>query len=257
MSPPRARVRAPPHRSAPAVRGLWLRPSRPRVRPASGVTRIPVLAGTRVTFLDAPEGTLLIRPPAPASPIADVRAAVRDALRFPLAGPPLEAGVPRGGGGPGVVEPAALPLPGVVHDPRRAALEAVVDALGRAGVSSERQTLLLAAGLARRPDRRQIDTFVSPELARRFHGRVVVHDAEADDRVDIGTSGHVGLHVTPTLTNADVVVVVSAAETVVNGGPAALVAATSPVALRAAGADSLLETGAAQGWKLGVDLERA
>src|SRR5262249_9185199 len=73
----------------------------------------------------------------------------------------------------------------------------------------------------------------------------------------MGTSGHVGLHVNPTLTNADVVVVVSAAETVVNGGPAALVAATSPVALRAAGADSLLETGAAQGWELGVDFERA
>ena len=143
------------------------------------------------------------------------------------------------------------------NDPRRAALEAVLDALARAGVASERQTLLLAAGLARRPDRRQIDTFVSPELARRFHGQVAVHDAEADDLVAVGTSGNVELRVNPALAHTDVIVVVSAAETVIHGGPAALVAATSPVALRAAGAYSLLETGASQGWKLGVDLERA
>ena len=51
------------------------------------MTRIPLLAGTRVNFLDAPEGAVLVRPPAPASRIDDVRAAVRDALRFPLAGP--------------------------------------------------------------------------------------------------------------------------------------------------------------------------
>jgi hypothetical protein len=221
------------------------------------VTRIPLLVGTRVNFLDAPDGTVLLRPPPPATAIDDVRAAVRDALRFPLAGPPLEASVPRGGRATVVVEPATLPLPGVDHDPRRAALEAVLEALGRAGVPSERQTLLLAAGLARRPGRRQIDTFVSPELARRFHGRVVVHDAEADDLVAIGTSGNVELRANPALTEADVVVVVSAAETVVHGGPAALLAATSPVALRAAGAYSLLETGASQGWKLGVDVERA
>src|SRR5262249_61870427 len=121
---------------------------------------------------------------------------------------------------------------------------------GRAGGWSARRPLLLAAGPARRPDRRQIDTFVSPELARRFHGRVVVHDAEADDLVDIGTSGHVGLHVNPTLTNADVVVVVSAAETVVNGGPAALVAAASTVAPPAARADPPVASGGAPGLEL-------
>lgn len=221
------------------------------------MTRIPLLAGTRVNFLDAPEGAVLVRPPAPASRIDDVRAAVRDALRFPLAGPPLEASVPRGGRATVVIEPAALPLPGVDNDPRRAAVEAVVDALGRAGIPSDRVTLLLAAGLARRPDRRQIDTFVSPELARGFHGQVAVHDAEADDLVAVGTSGSVELRVNPALTEADLVVVVSAAETVIHGGPAALVAATSPVALRTAGAYSLLDTGTSQGWKLGVDLERA
>src|SRR5207244_7835169 len=54
----------------------------------------------------------------------------------------------------------------------------------------------------------------------------------------------------------DAVVVVSAAETVLHGGPAALVGAASREVLRAAGAYSLLETSASQGWRLGLELER-
>ena len=42
-----------------------------------------------------------------------------------------------------------------------------------------------------------------------------------------------------------------------NGGPATLLAATSPDVLRAANAYSLLETSASGGWKLGVELEQA
>ena len=55
---------------------------------------------------------VVLRPPPPGEPVADVRAAVRDALRFPLAGDPLEALVTRGGRATIVVEPPALPLPG-------------------------------------------------------------------------------------------------------------------------------------------------
>ena len=49
---------------------------------------------------------------------------------------------------------------------------------------------------------------------------------------------------------------VTAAESVLHGGPAALLAASDPVALRAAGAYSLLETAASLGWRLGSELER-
>ena len=42
-----------------------------------------------------------------------------------------------------------------------------------------------------------------------------------------------------------------------HGGPAALVSAAGPEVLRAAGAYSLLETSASQGWRLGLELERA
>ena len=48
----------------------------------------------------------------------------------------------------------------------------------------------------------------------------------------------------------------TAAETVLDGGAAALAAAT-PEALRAADAYSLLETSASGGWRLAVELERA
>ena len=48
----------------------------------------------------------------------------------------------------------------------------------------------------------------------------------------------------------------TAAETVLHGGPAALLGACGPEALRAATAYSLLETAASRGWQLGLALER-
>ncbi len=74
------------------------------------------------------DDAVTLRPPRPADGIADVRAAVRDALRFPLAGPPLEALVPRSATrATVVVEPPALPLPGVERDPRQEAIAAAVE----------------------------------------------------------------------------------------------------------------------------------
>src|SRR5262249_57551962 len=87
----------------------------------------------------------------------EVRAAVRDALRFPLAGDPLEALVTRGGRATLVVEPPSLPLPGALQDPRQEALAAASAELERAGVPSERQTLLVATGPTRRPPVRPPD----------------------------------------------------------------------------------------------------
>ena len=146
--------------------------------------RIPVLAGTRVHALEVPPGAVVLTPPATGSGVADVGAAVRDALRFPLAGEPLEALVPRGGRVTIVVEPAALPIPGVAarpapgrHRGRRRPSSA------RLGVPSSRQTILVAAGLARRPGRDELEALVTPEFARRFDGRVAVHDAAGEDLV--------------------------------------------------------------------------
>ena len=220
--------------------------------------RLPLLFGTRVMVVDAPDDAVVLRPPPPGEPIGDVRAAVRDAFRFPLAGEPLEGLVTRGGKATILVEPPALPIPGAAIDPREEALATASAELERAGVPMDRQTLLVAAGLARRPSARELESLgvVSPGFARRFRGRVVIHDSEDPGLVAVGESGRIPLRVNRALVETDLVVVVSAAETVLNGGPAVLLAAANPEAQRAAGAYSLLETGASHGWRLAVQLER-
>jgi Lactate racemase N-terminal domain len=221
------------------------------------VPRVPLLVGSRIVVVNAPEGSELVAPPPPVEPIADVAAAVADALTFPLAGAPLPQLVAPGGRATIVVEPHALPLPGAARDPRQTAVAAAVAEVARAGIPAERQTLLFAGGLARRPGRAELEQLVSPEFARRFHGRVVVHDAESPDLVHVGDEGNVPLRVNPALVEPDLLVTVTAAETVLHGGPAALLAAAGPEALRATGTYSLLETAASQGWRLAVALEKA
>jgi hypothetical protein len=221
------------------------------------VSRVPLAYGSRLAVVETAEDDVVLAPPPPGEPIADVAAAVRDALRFPLAGQPVEALVPRGGRATIVVEPPALPIPGSTTDPRRTAIAATMTELDRAGASFERQTLLVAAGLAKRAGHRELELLVHPEFARRFHGRVEVHDAESPDLVDVGEAGRPPLRVNRALVDTDVVVPVTAAETVLNGGAATLLAAADAHSLRAADAYSLLETSASGGWRLAVELERA
>ena len=207
--------------------------------------------------VDAPEGSVILRPPPPGEGIVDVAAATRDALRFPLAGGPLTALARRGGRATLVVEPPHLPIPSANRDPREIAITAASEELVRAGVPFERQTILVAGGLQRRTGNRDLEALVEPEFARRFHGRVEIHDVERPDLVDLGGTGPTPLRVHPALVETDLVVVVSAAETVLHGGPAALVAAAGPEALRASHAESLLEPSTSVGWRLAVELERA
>ena len=220
--------------------------------------QLPLLFGTRIVIVDAPDDAVILRPPPPGEQVADVRAAIRDAFRFPLAGDPLEALVTRGGRATIVVEPPTLPIPGALHDPRQVALAAASAELERAGVPMERQTLLVATGLTRRPNHRELEGLgvVSPGFARRFRGQVEIHDAEDPDLIDLEVAGNVPVKTNRALFDTDLVLTVSAAETVLHGGPATLLGATGSEALRAAGAYSLVETGASQGWRLGVQLER-
>ena len=83
-----------------------------------------------------------------------------------------------------------------------------------------------------------------------------IHDAEDPGLVDLDVPGNVPLRANRALVETDLVLTVSAAETVLHGGPATLLGASGPESLRAAGAYSLLETGASDGWRLGVQLER-
>src|SRR5438093_12500986 len=180
--------------------------------------RIPLLSGSRLLIVNAAEDAQVLRPPPPMpEPIADVRAAVRDALRFPLAGQPLAAQVPRSGRVTIVAELPSLPLPGAAHDPRQDAIAATVEELRRCGIPDERQTILVAGGLARRAGRRELETLVSPHFALEFRGDVRVHDVEDPDLIEVGHADGVALRVSRALVEADAVVVVTAAETVLHG----------------------------------------
>jgi len=221
------------------------------------VPRVPLLSGTRLVVANAPEDAVVLRPPPPVGGVADVAAAVRDALRFPLAGEGIERLARRGARATIVVEPPVLPIPTAHSDPRRVAVAAVVAELERLGVPTGFQTFLVAGGLGRRMSQRDLDSLVTPELARRFHGSVVVHDVEDPELITLEAAARPALRVNRALVETDLVVVVTAAETVLHGGPAALLGAAGADAVRAAGAYSLLETTASQGWHLALTLERA
>ncbi len=154
----------------------------------------------------------------------DVPAAAREALAFPLAGRRSSDLVTRGGSATIVIEQPVLPIPGAQPSPRHAAIAAVADELERLGV--RRVTILVAGGLLRRTSPREIG------FAR--HARVPAALPRARDRPRrrgrrsrrARGVGDVPLRVNRALVETDLVVTVTAAETVLHGGPAALLGAT-------------------------------
>jgi hypothetical protein len=218
------------------------------------VQRIPLLSGTRIAVVDVPEGGTVLRPPPPADVLGDVAAATREALRFPLAGGPLASLVTPGGTATVVVEMPHLPVPSAAADPRQEAIAATVEELERLGVAQV--TILVAGGLRRRPSPREIGLLVPPEFRRRFRGRLIVYDVEDDSLTQVGEAAGLPLRISPALVETDLVVTVTAAETVLHGGPSALLGACSREVQRASGAASLLETSSSQGWTLALELER-
>ena len=218
------------------------------------MSRIPLLADAKIVVAEPRAEDVVLRPAPPRASLDDVPQAVRDALAFPIAGEPLEQLVTRGGTATLVIEQPSLPIPAAAVGPRHQAIAAAADELERLG--ARQVTIVVAGGLLRRTSPREIGLLVPPDFRRRFKGRVIVHDAEAEDLVQLGQAGNVPLRVNRALVETDLVVTVTAAETVLHGGPAALVAATGRESLRASGGLSLLETSASQGWRLALEVER-
>ncbi len=221
--------------------------------------RVALLAGSRFLAFELPENGIALPPPRPPSEtIVDVTAAIRDALGFPLAGPPL-ADLARGKRRATiVVEPPALPVPGSPRDPRLEALAATSDELEAAGIPSGYQTILVTAGLNRRPGRQDLAALTTREFALRFHGLVAVHDVESPDLMPLGEAEGIPIAANRALVETDLVITVSGAESVLHGGPNLLLAAGSAAPLRAAqDTPSLLETGGSRGWRLALALEKA
>ena len=208
--------------------------------------RIPILSGSRVAVVNVPEDAVVLRPRPPSEAIATSArpSATRSASRSRARRSRRSSRA--GGKATIVVEPPELPLPGAPNDPRQAALAAAI-----ARARAARRPVAPADDPRRgraEPARgqRELEALVAPPSARRFHGRVEVHDAEAPDLVHArrrrrgrrcGSTG--------SLAETDLVVCVTAAETVLHGGPGALLGACGAETLRAATAYSLLETAAA------------
>ena len=220
--------------------------------------RVPLLSGSRVVLVPVADDDVVLRPPPPPERVVDVRAAVRDALRFPLSGPTLATVAGRGGRATIVVEPPTLPIPDVPSDPRGDAVAATVRELERCGIAHERQTILVATGLGRRPGVRDLARLLlPPTFARSFRGSVVVHDTESADLVPV-LERRDGVRINRAVVESDVTVVVGAAETVLHGGPGSLLAAAdSRTVRRVAGADSLLEAAGGPEWALALAVESA
>ncbi|MGI8973234.1 MAG: lactate racemase domain-containing protein [Gaiella sp.] len=219
--------------------------------------RLHLLSGSRLVGVPVSDGVERLSPPPPVDPLADIGEAVVGALRYPLGGATLEQLVTPSGRATIVVEPPLLPVPGAPEDPRRDALAAVIDELELLGVAPERQTLLVAGGLERRAGRKELEQLLRPDRAREFRGELRVHDCEAEDLVPVGDAAGIAAHIAPALVETDLVITVGAAESVIHGGPATLLGASSPGLLRAASSatPSLLEPGSSQGWQHAVALE--
>jgi hypothetical protein len=219
--------------------------------------RVPLLSGSRVVHIPFGDDDLVLAPPPPPAAGVDVAGAVSDALRFPLAGEPLHDLSLDGARATVVVEPPAFPLPGAQVDPRREALATVLQYLTDLGVPDDRQTILVAGGLGRRLGHGDLERLLlPPPEARAFHGRVLVHDA-ADPELAPLLVGDTEVRVNRALVETDLVVVVSSAETVLHGGPGALLAACDAVTVRrATPAHSLVQAAGEPVWELALALER-
>src|SRR5262245_21489092 len=132
----------------------------------SGVRRVPLLSGSRIVHVPVADDDVVLAPPPPPTRAVDVAAAVRDALRFPLDGRPFAERVPRHGRVTVVVEPPSLPVPGAQLDARQEALATVLAELASQGLGGERQTILVAGGLARKLGRRDLERLLPPPQAR-------------------------------------------------------------------------------------------
>ena len=97
-----------------------------------------------------------------------------------------------------------------------------------------------------------------PTEAREFRGDVVVHDAADPGLVELDLEDGSRAAVARALAEADFVLTVSSAETIVRGGPGAFLAACDAATVRrSAGADSLVQAAGEPAWELALAVESA
>jgi hypothetical protein len=171
---------------------------------------------------EPPEGTRVVRPPAPRAPIADVPAAVRAALAAPIGHEPLDRLV-----GPSsrvtiaVDDPA---IPPVDTDPatlKGQIVSTVLEELSRLGVRPENVTVLIAIALHRKWTERELARTLGDDLVYRLgYRRLRHHDAEDPaDQLHLGeTERGMEVEVNRAVVESDQLIYVNVSWTPFNGG---------------------------------------
>jgi nickel-dependent lactate racemase len=139
--------------------------------------RVPLAYGRRGTTVEVPEGAEVVVP-VDAPGFDDEGAAIADALRHPVAGPPLGVLLRR-------ARRVAVVFPDLTRPmPNRTVLPPLLAELARAGVSDDRITLLCATGTHRLATAAEMAELVGADLVARY--TVVDHDATSDAHVPVG-----------------------------------------------------------------------
>ncbi len=133
-----------------------------------GDRMIPVRLPDRTRFI--PQGLSTSLPP-----VADLPAALREALRRPLDLPPLRELAKPGWKVTVAFDDPTVPCYGPVWEP---AIRSVLEELEHAGVKKRDVTLLCANALHRKFTRGELGKVIGKELVQEFGYRLLCHDAE-------------------------------------------------------------------------------
>jgi len=133
-----------------------------------GDRMIPVRLPDRTRFV--PQGLSTSLPP-----VADLRAALQEALRRPLDLPPLRELAKPGWKVTVAFDDPTVPCYGPVWEP---AIRSVLEELEHAGVKKRDVTLLCANALHRKFTRGELGKVIGKELVQEFGYRLLCHDAE-------------------------------------------------------------------------------
>ncbi len=167
--------------------------------------------GDTTIQVELPDRTFIIGTEAkkPLEPVADLPAAVDEALAEPLGMPPVSELVKPGSRVTIAFDDLTVPCYAPI---RRVAIDALLAQLESAGVGREQVTLLCANGLHRKFPPEELATILGKDLVEEFGPRLLCHDAEDHDNLSyLGqTEGGHDVEISRYATDADLTVYITA-----------------------------------------------
>lgn len=155
--------------------------------------------GRETLSVEMPEHARVLQPP-PVEPIVDERKAVLQALRRPLAGPPLRDRLRAGQSVAIVISDITRPVP------NQTLLGPLLEELTRAGIEDDRVIIVNGTGLHRLNTTEELETMLGAAIARRY--RVVQHVArDPSTLVEVGRMEGVPVALCRAYVEADVRIV--------------------------------------------------